>query len=373
MVKPCILYGGPFSLYTGKARAYLIKQKITYQELTPTTEHYFKVVLPAVHRWRIPTIELPDNTFIQDGTMIIEYFENQPDIPSTLPPTPKQKIVSLLFDVIGMEGLLRPAMHYRWNYPEYNDRFLKLSFATMNPPGQKDPIAVAEVGMDRMRSACQAFGAVPETLAVVEELYKEVLNLLDQHFLKVPYLLGGRPSIGDFGLIAPFYGHLSRDPYPSAMMKKHAPHVFRWTERMNRTECDMGEFPNQSETFLENDDIPDTLQAVLKKIAEDLVPETKAAAECINQWLADNDPAAGDPVERGVSFSEFDLRGTKITALAQPWRFFLLARMQKSFNELGDGPKEEVRALMQNLGLDPLLFLTINRKVKRQNNLEVWG
>jgi len=249
MARPCILYGGPFSLYTGKARAYLIKQKIPYQELTPTTERYYKVVLPAVHRWRIPTIELPDSTFIQDGTMIIEYFENRPDISSTLPPTPKQKIVSLLFDVIGMEGLLRPAMHYRWNYPEYNDWFLKLSFATMSPPGQKDPIAVAE----------------------------------------------------------------------------------------------------------------------------DLVPETKAAAECINQWLADNDPAADDPVERGVSFGEFDLRGTKITALAQPWRFFLLARMQKAFNELGDGPKEEVRALMQNLGLEPLLFLTIDREVKRHDNLEVWG
>ena len=41
MAKPCILYGGPFSLYTGKARAYLIKQKIPYQELTPTTERYY--------------------------------------------------------------------------------------------------------------------------------------------------------------------------------------------------------------------------------------------------------------------------------------------------------------------------------------------
>ena len=53
MTEPCVLYGAPFSLYTGKARAYLIKQKIPYQELAPVTDHYYKVVLPAVHRWRI--------------------------------------------------------------------------------------------------------------------------------------------------------------------------------------------------------------------------------------------------------------------------------------------------------------------------------
>jgi len=373
MTEPCILYGTPFSLYTGKVRAYLIKQKIAYRELAPGNEHYYNAVLPSIHRWRMPVIEFPDGTFIQDGTIIIDHFENQPGISSALPPTPKQKIVSLLFDVIGMEGLLRPAMHYRWNFPDDNDRFLQQSFLTCIPPWDKNPITTAEKSMDEMRFGGQAFGATPETLAVVEELFMEVLDLLDKHFAQVPYLLSGKPSIGDYGLIAPFYGHLSRDPYPSSMIKKHAPRVFRWTERMNRTESDMGEFPDQTETFFENDDIPDTLQAVLKKIAEDLVPESTAAAECINQWLADNTPAAGDPVERGVGFGEFELRGTKITALAQPWRFFLLARMQQGFNELDDPPKEEVRAFMRDLGLETLLTLTIDREVKRHDNLEVWG
>ncbi|MCP4752567.1 MAG: glutathione S-transferase family protein [Proteobacteria bacterium] len=321
----------------------------------------------------MPIMELPDNTFVQDGTMIVDYFEDRPGIPSALPRTPKQKMVALLFDVIGMEGLLRPAMHYRWNFPDHNDRFLQQSFTTATLFGSEDPLAQAEEGMERMRFGCLVFGAVPETAAVVEELYEEVLDLLDKHFLEVPYLLGGKPSIGDFGLIAPFYGHLSRDPYPSSMMKKHAPRVFRWTERMNRTESDMGEFPDQTEAFLADDEIPDTLQAVLKKIAEDLVPESKAAADYINQWLEANNPADGDPVERGLGLGEFDLRGTKIAALAQPWRFFLLARMQKAYNELEEASREEVQALFLKLGLESLLSLTIDRQVKRHDNLEVWG
>jgi glutathione S-transferase len=373
MTEPCILYGAPFSLYTGKARAYLIKQRIPYRELANATEHYYKVVLPAVHRWRMPTLELPDGTFLQDGTIIIDHFEQQSGIESAIPATPKQQIVSLLFDLIGMEGLLRPAMHYRWNFPDDNDWYIEQSFATLTAPGTEDPAAAARNGMERMRAAAVAFGVVPETFAVVEELFEELLELLDKHFLQVPYLLGGKPSIGDFGLIAPFYGHLSRDPYPSSIMKKHAPRVFRWTERMNRTESDMGEFPEQREAFLEDDEIPDTLKAVLRKIGEDLVPESKAAAECINQWLADNNPAPGDPVERGVGRGEFELRGTKITALAQPWRFFLLARMQKTFNELDEPPKEEVRDLIRDLGLESLLALTIDRRVERHDHLEVWG
>ena len=37
------------------------------------------------------------------------------------------------------------------------------------------------------------------------------------NFDAYPYLLGGKPSIGDFGMIAPLYGHLGRDAKPLAM------------------------------------------------------------------------------------------------------------------------------------------------------------
>ncbi|MCP4750144.1 MAG: glutathione S-transferase family protein [Proteobacteria bacterium] len=373
MTKSCILYGAPFSLYTGKVRSYLIKQKIPYRELTTATEHFWKEVLPAVHRWRLPTLALPNNEFIQDSTMIVEHFENQPDILSALPDTPKQKITALLFDVIGLEGLLRPAMHYRWNFKDHNDFYLEQSFRTMIAPWRPDPMADARKGMERMRSACDAWGVKPDAFSVIESVYEELLDLLDNHFSVYPYLFGGKPSIGDFGLIAPFYGHLSRDPFPSTMMKKHALRVYRWIERMNHTEADMGEFPDQSVAFIENDDIPDTLKAVLKHMAADLVPESIAAAKCIDQWLDEHQPAPGDPVERGVGFGEFELRGVKIRALAQPYRFLLLARMQQAFADLIPEDQQHVQSYLADLGLDPLLTLRIKRAVNRHDNLEVWG
>ncbi|MBW1983831.1 MAG: glutathione S-transferase family protein [Deltaproteobacteria bacterium] len=372
MTETCTLYGAPISLYTGKARAYLIKQGIPYREFTPTTKHFFKEVLPKAHRWIIPILELPNHEVIQDSTMIIDHFENQPGISSALPDTPKQKIIALLFDVIGSEGLLRPAMHYRWDFKEYNDKFLEQSFNTVISPPTDGPTVTARDAMNSMRDASAAFGVKPETVPVIEAAYEELLDLLDKHFLHSPYLLGGKPSIGDFGLIAPFYGHLSRDPYPSMMMKKRALRVFRWTERMNRSESDIGEFENYPEAFLDSDEIPDTLKAILKLIGEDLIPETKAAAECINQWIEEHNPESGATVERGVGFGEFSFRGVTIQALAQPYRFFLLTRIQKAFADLDETDQQDLKALFDELGLTLLLSIKIKREVIRHDNLEVW-
>ena len=372
MTEKYTLYVVPFSLYSGKARSYLIKQGIPYREMAPKSEHYRSKVLPVVHRMIMPTIELPGDEYIQDSTVIIEYFENQPGIVSALPDTPKQKIIALLFDVIGSDGLLRPAMHYRWNFKEDNDDFLEQSFCTMVPPGIGDPLPHARKGMDRMREAAVAFGIKPDSIPVIETAYLELLGLLDDHFRQIPYLLGGRPSIGDFGLIAPFYGHLSRDPYPSMMMKKRALRVFRWTERMNRPGLDIGEYDDCSGTFLEGDEIPETLKPVLKLLSEDLVPETMAAAEEINQFLEKTNPEPGTQIARGTGLGEFEFRGIRIQALAQPYRFFLLARMQKAFDNLDESGREEVRTLFNELGLSQLLSIKLKRAVTRHDHLEVW-
>jgi glutathione S-transferase len=155
MTETCILYGAPCFLYTGKARSYLIKQGIGYREISPGAQHFVNDVVPAVHRWRIPVIELSGPEYIQDSTMIIEHFEKQPRIPSLLPDTPKQKIISLLIDVLGAEGLLRPAMHYRWNFKDENNDFLKENFSTLVSDGSTE---MAEKAMDSMRKAGKFFG-----------------------------------------------------------------------------------------------------------------------------------------------------------------------------------------------------------------------
>lgn len=218
-----------------------------------------------------------------------------------------------------------------------------------------------------------AFGAVPETFGVVETLYQELLQKLDAHFSDQPYLLGGKPAIGDFGLIAPMYGHLGRDPKPLSLMQAQAIRVFRWVERMNRPELDVGEFDAQEGEYLADDEIPETLIEVLKHVAIDFVPETRAAAACINAWIDQQDELEpGTEVIRGVGLGSFELRGVTINALAQPFRFYLLKRVQDEFDALSVQDKNNVATLLGACDMAEVLDLKLNRNIGRERNLEVW-
>ena len=267
---PITLYGGAFSLYTGRARSYLIKEGIAYREEPHSSDHFYNVVLPkAGGRRGIPTIEFSNGDVIRDGIAIIDHYENL-NGGTSAPKTPKQNILSLLFDVIGAEGMLRPCMHYRFNQGEEEGDFLTFHFSTVYPEkdGAKNRIAFIK------REVLPAWGVTPNTEELIETMHLKTLKTLNAHFSEYPYLFGGKPSIGDFGMIAPLYGHLGRDPVPLSLMQINAPRLFRWVERMNRLEPDIGEFENRSTTYLDNDEIPETLIDILKHFAIDFIPES---------------------------------------------------------------------------------------------------
>jgi len=366
------LYGTPLSLFTGRARSYLIKAGIDYRETTPTSTHYAKHVVPkAGGRQGMPTIELANGTVIRDGAAIVDHFESESGSRFS-PMTPKQRIISRLFDVIGAEGMLRPAMHYRWNFPEENLDFLRFHFQSVIPPGPNRE-AMADAAADNMRAACRGFGVVPDTIETVETLYLEMLAKLDAHFAQYPYLLGGRPCIGDFGMIAPFYGHLGRDPKPLSLMQAQAIRLFRWVERMNRPEPDLGEFENQQDQYLADDEIPATLINLLKHIAIDFVAETQAAADSINKWIAiQPELPAATTAERVLGNATFEVRGTAINAWAQPYRFFLLQRVQDEFAEMDEASQHAVHALLTACDMAEVLETKLSRRIGRTDNLEVW-
>ena len=98
------LYGSSLSLYTGRVRSYLIKAGLSYKETTPTTEYFRQQVLPkAGDRQSLPTIETAEGDVIRDGAAIIDHYESINGHRFS-PKAPRQKILSLLFDVIGSEG-----------------------------------------------------------------------------------------------------------------------------------------------------------------------------------------------------------------------------------------------------------------------------
>lgn len=378
-----VLYGMPGSLYTGKVRAYLRKQGLPFEDRTAGDPRFRRHVVPQVGRWIIPVLQTPDDQLVQDGADIIDYFEQRGLARlSAYPEHGLYRVISLIFELFGGEGLLRPAMHYRWNFDDTNLDFLVADFSSsLAEPGASETQRqeVFTTASTLMRKATQAFGVTPATATVVEQSYLEFLALFEAHLACFPYLLGGRPTIGDYGLIAPLYAHLGRDPYPATLMKQHASRVWRWVERMNAPEQGAGEYQNASTALIDTDAVPETLKNLLRFVALDYLPEVQAYVEFTNQWLLANAhiPAGENglkkPGERSIGFTSFVWRGTPLTVAVMPYRLYLLQRVQDAARALDAQERTMLDKLLQDVGLTALLTLTTHRRVERRQHLEVWG
>ena len=75
MAKPYILYAMTHSLYSGRARSYLIKNGISFEESSTGHESFKVEVLPKSKLPTIPTLVTPKGEVIRDGAAIIEHFE----------------------------------------------------------------------------------------------------------------------------------------------------------------------------------------------------------------------------------------------------------------------------------------------------------
>ena len=367
------LFGMPGSLYTARARSYLIKQHIDFEEAIPA-DPAWPTITQAVGRWIIPVLVLPDGTMIQDGVAIIDHYEAQGVRLPARPETPVHLAIAHLFEMFGAEGMLRPAMHYRWNFDADNLGFLRRDFMSGLMPGATGDAeaAIFAAASGRMRKAAASFGVSAATAPAIEASYLELLRLLDAHFADYPYLLGGRPTLGDYGLIAPLYAHLARDPVPAAIMKTGFYHVWRWTERMNAAQALLGGHAARGEALIDDDAVPATLKALMRFVADDFLPELAAHVAFANDWLAARpELTAGtngldNPGARGIGMAAVEWRGHRINSAVMPYRFWMLDRLQAAV-------REEARPLFEEVGLRPLLALRTDRPVERRGNLEVWG
>jgi glutathione S-transferase len=373
-----VLWGSPHSFYTGKVRSYLIKKGVPYREEFLFDPQFRTRILPAVRLVVVPILETPDGSILQDTTDIIERLEAELPQPQLIPEAPVQKAVAWLLGAFGSEGLLAPGMHYRWSYRAEQENFLCAEFGRplQRGPDREARYAAARKTMQYFNDFLPILGVTPQTIPVVEAAYCGLLDALDEHFLHFPYLLGGRPSIADFGMMAPMFAHLARDPVPATLMKNRAPNVYRWTERMNLARIGDGEFPDCPETYPLDDAIPATLEPVLRLVFQDWGPQLLADAATYSKWIEGN-PAmpAGTMVsvsgERKTHPSigpiEYEWRGCTIRRSSSPhglWHFDKAAAYARA---LTGEARSRFDALVRRTGGERVMAIRLARPMTRKD------
>lgn len=374
-----ILYGMQASLYTGKARAYMRRNRIPVTERGAGHPDYTNRIFPHMRRFIMPVIETPGGGIIQDGTDILDYLEGQGlGIEPLYPEDPVIKAVAYLFELFGNEGLLRPAMHYRWNFDDENLDFLKVSFADVLPAhlDAAGRLAAFDHASGRMRKAAMAFGVMPETYAEIEASYAEFLSLYNTHLQHHYFLLGNAPTIGDYGLFNPLYAHLARDPKPAHLMKTTAPYVWSWIERINRPEhTEEHTIDSPPDAMFSGDTLPETLKNLMSYIGEEYAAEFSAHVDFADNWLSEQVGEPGTvkaPLGRGIGFAAFNWRGIDISSVVMPYRFYLAQRLWDHVNDCSEEDKKNIRDLFTETGLTAFLDKRPSRRVLRQNYHEIW-
>jgi hypothetical protein len=122
--------------------------------------------------------------------------------------------------------------HYRWAR-EVDQRCSAGRIARMRSPKASEPELEAFASQVRTRMVDRVWfvGSNAVTAPQIEAGFVGMLTLLDTHLATRPYLFGGRPALGDFGLWGQFY-ELWTDPTAGALIEGNAPHVLDWVHRM---------------------------------------------------------------------------------------------------------------------------------------------
>jgi glutathione S-transferase len=225
------IIGAEMSPYSVKVRSYFRYKAIPHQwvlrnaESQAEFEKYAKVPI-------IPLVVTPEGTGIQDSTPIIDAMEKIYPLPSVHPDDPIAKFISILIEEFGDEWGNKWMFHYRWTRDvdqiSSAGRIARMRGANLE---EHKHAALAAQVRARMVDRLWFVGSNAVTAPQIEAGFVDMLGMLDRHLATRPYLFGGRPAFGDFGLWGQIY-EMWTDPTTGALIGGGAPHVLDWVHRM---------------------------------------------------------------------------------------------------------------------------------------------
>ncbi|HVV33596.1 MAG TPA: glutathione S-transferase family protein [Vitreimonas sp.] len=327
MTAPFRLYGAELSPYSVKVRSYLTFKNAAFEWLPRSNARqeefgrYAKLPL-------IPLVVDANERVLQDSTPIIETLEAELDGQSIVPSDPAVAFLAALIEDYADEWLNKAMFHYRWSYPADQEsaanRIAAMIFEGAPPEGAVDNVRT------RMIGRLHYVGSSPESAPLIEASFTRAVSIFDRMLGKRPYLLGGRPSLADFG-VAGQLAQLASDPTPGAVIRAQAPNVVKWLERMQKPQVE-GEFASFADL---KDDVAELLSV---EIAGAYLP-----------WMAAN----ADAVARDAGGVSLELGGIPFTQKPQRYAAKALSELRRKRQAVTD---EALADLLKQSGVDAFLL-----------------
>lgn len=331
------LYVMHISYFSGKMQAYLRYKEIPHRTVELRWGEMLGVLYPNTGLMKVPAVQTPEGQWLADSTPMIDWFEQKHPAGAVLPADPYQAFFCRLLEDYADEWLWRPALHYRWSYPAdahaLSRRFAETFLSDLPLP--KAAIA-ANIRHRQRKVYVRGDGVTPATRAHVESIYLNTLERLQRIFETQPFLLGGKPSLADFGFFASMFRHFSLDPTPSLIMQQRAPAVYEWVARVwNARHSQMrGEWAAPGS-------LPEAWSPILKDIGEAYLPYLHANAAA---WKS------------GCKRFDFECQGAHYRNLPTvQYRVWCREQLRRHFESLPAAARQAVEATLHAHGcLEPL-------------------
>lgn len=273
------LSGAPGSPYTRKMLALLRYRRIPYRFLIGS---HISGSLPHAKVPLLPTFYLPgaDGALeaVTDSTPLIRRFEGDYAGRHVVPTDPALALLDALLEDYADEWLTKAMFHYRWTYAADIERAGKILPTWRNAlPDDETHARMAKFISERQIPRLRFVGSHAGTAPMIEASYARFLDAFEDHLRGHPFLLGGRPGAGDFGV----YGQMTQlahfDPTPMAVTLARAPRAFGWVMTMEDLS---GLEPSDGDWFA-IEALPATVTAILAEIGRVYTPLLLANARAL--------------------------------------------------------------------------------------------
>ena len=351
-----LLFGAQCSRYSARVRSYLIKKGIAYVERVPTAWTYKVTIRRRFGDAAVPVLVMPGGEWIADSEIILDRLETMHPVDPIEPPDPVHAFFALLADAWASEFWHQVDLSTRWlGRTEYPWWYEELGEGMLPGFPKRMKNAVAADVARLIQAHLPRIGASSETAPIIWRWAAKMMDALDAQLAQSPYLLGGRASRFDFGLICPFYGHIARDPWSRDEFLLARPHLHAWVWRMNQPYLTRGapQFPPAGTP------LPPTLEPIVRSIFDEFLPFVEGTLAELRRAV----PALrkGMRIPRMLGMVSFPYAGGDFRRLGLPFVLWMVQRATDRLEAMSPTDAARVRQWLRNSGGSRLLELDIPR------------